>query len=385
MTPDQIANFIVVLIGILCLYGALKCHNLYRKNDDLRYVVFLSILLLVFADMWISYYGGNVSAFFGKYRFLFTLLPLLVYGAYAYWDRKHRKEIEEKKKIKNAFQQYLMPAVIDELLKNPDKLKLGGEKKNLAILFSDVRGFTTLSEKLSPEELTSFLNEYLDHMTNIILENRGTVDKYIGDAIMSFWGAPIKDPEHVQLSVKTAVEMMDKMHQLRVDWKKRGLPDIDIGIGINCGDVVVGNMGSHKRFDYTCLGDHVNLASRLEGLNKMYGTHIIVSEFVVEKLEGKFALRELDLVTVKGKKQPVKILEVIGTKANKEWKAFLKEYDNGMKLFYSRKFKEAKKAFENALAVKDDYHTKNMIGRCVDYTKTPPPKEWNGVTEIKSK
>ncbi len=378
-------NFFVVLFAVICLYGIFKCHNLYKKYDDLRYIVFLSVLLLVFADVWISYYGGIVGELFGRYRFLFTLLPLLVYGFYAWADRKHRKENEEKRKIKAAFQQYLMPAVIEELLNDPSKLRLGGEKKNLAILFSDVRGFTTLSEKMTPEQLTSFLNEYLDHMTNIILENRGTVDKYIGDAIMAFWGAPIKDPEHIMLAVKTSVEMMEKMHELRRSWKTRGLPDIDIGIGINAGDVVVGNMGSHKRFDYTCLGDHVNLASRIEALNKMYGTHIIVSENVIKYVEKTYVCRELDLVTVKGKKEPVGIYEVVGRKADAKQKVFLKEYNTALGLYHARKFREAKKRFEAALDIVMDHHTQTYISRCTEYIKTPPPKDWNGVTEIKTK
>ena len=385
MDPGAVTNIIVVLFAIICLYGVFKCHNLYKKHDDLRYIVLLSILLLAFADVWISYYGGNVSSFFSEYRFLFTLIPLAVYGFYAWSEKRHHKEAEEKKKIKAAFQQYLMPAVIEEMLKDPSKLKLGGQKRNLAIMFSDIRGFTTLSEKLTPEELTSFLNEYLDAMTNIVLENRGTVDKYIGDAIMCFWGAPISDPEHIRLAVKTSVEMMDKMHELRLDWKVRGLPDIDIGIGINSGDVVVGNMGSHKRFDYTCLGDHVNLASRLEGLNKMYGCHIIVSENVYPIIAKDYVTRELDLVTVKGKKQPITIYEVIGKKVQKKNADFLIAYNKGLAHFKKRDFKQAKTYFESALKSRDDVHTKTYIDRCKGYAKTPPPKDWNGVTEIKTK
>ena len=381
----SLENIILILVTILCAYGALKMHQLHKRTKDLRYIVFLSILLLAFTDTWISFYGGNVSAVFSQYRFLFTFIPLAVYGLYAWMDHRRMAEEEEKQKIKQAFQQYLMPAIVEEMLKDPSKLKLGGEKKNLAIMFSDVRGFTTLSEKLTPEELVSFLNEYLNDMTNVILENRGTVDKYIGDAIMAFWGAPLSDPEHIVLSVKTAVEMMDKLNSKKAEWKARGLPDIDIGIGINCGDVVVGNMGCEKRFDYTCLGDHVNLASRLEGLNKMYGTHIIVSEFVESRIKGLFVVRELDLVTVKGKKQPVKIFEVLGTSADGKTKMFLADYDHALSLYRQQHWSRAKSAFLKSLEARDDLTAKNYVDRCAMYERNPPPADWNGVTEIKTK
>ena len=177
---------ITIAVSMLCGYGIVKLHSLYKKTDDLRYIVFLIIVLLIFTDIWISFYGQNVSAIFLRYRFLFTFIPLAVYGLYSFLDRKRRKEEQEKIKIKNAFKQYVMPEIIDELLKDPSKLKLGGQKRRLSILFTDIAGFTSIAEKMSPEELVALLNEYLTKMTDIVLENRGVVDKYIGDAIMAF-------------------------------------------------------------------------------------------------------------------------------------------------------------------------------------------------------
>jgi adenylate cyclase len=175
-----------------------------------------------------------------------------------------------------------------------------------------VRGFTTISESLSPEELVQLLNEYLSVMTDSIIERRGTIDKYMGDAIMAFWGAPVPLEDHAYYACVTALIQLEKLKELQESWKKRNLPSIDIGIGLNSGPAVVGNMGSSHRMDYTCMGDTVNLGSRLESSNKMYGTRIIISEYTYEKVKDRVYARELDLVQVKGKTRPVRIYELLG-------------------------------------------------------------------------
>jgi adenylate cyclase len=192
-------------------------------------------------------------------------------------------EEREKRKVRSAFQQYIPPGVISQLMKNPEQLKLGGEERELTVMFSDIRGFTALSERLSPLELTSFLNSYTDEMTDIIFSHWGTLDKFEGDAIMCFWGAPYDQDDHMVRACNAALEMGRRIDELREQWRAEGRPDINIGLGMNTGRVVVGNMGSRKRFNYTVLGDPVNLASRLEGVNKTYATRIIASQFTYEQ------------------------------------------------------------------------------------------------------
>jgi adenylate cyclase len=201
-------------------------------------------------------------------------------------------EEREKRRTRTAFQQYIPPGVIQELMKNPERLKLGGEERDLTIMFSDIRGFTTLSERLSPLELTSFLNAYTDEMTDIIFRHWGTLDKFEGDAIMAFWGAPYEQDDHVPRACNAALEMGRRMDELRAQWRAEGKPDINIGLGLNTGRVVVGNMGSRKRFNYTVLGDPVNLASRLEGVNKTYATRILASEFTYKAAANPLAILE---------------------------------------------------------------------------------------------
>jgi len=220
-------------------------------------------------------------------------------------------EQKEKKYIRQTFSKFVSKTVVDDLLKNPDKIKLGGEKMVLTVLFSDIRGFTSISEKLTPEALVEHLNEYLEAMTNIVFKYYGTLDKYVGDEIMSFWGAPIPQENHAFLACKAAIEMMIELNELNKKWEKEGKPKLDIGIGLNSGDMVVGNMGSTSRMDYTLMGDNVNLGARLEGTNKIYKTHIIISEYTYELVQDKVIVRELDLIKVKGKNLPVKIYELI--------------------------------------------------------------------------
>lgn len=223
-------------------------------------------------------------------------------------------EQQEKKYIRQTFSKFVSKSVVDELLKDPSKVKLGGDKKILTVLFSDIRGFTSISEKLTPEELVEHLNIYLQGMTDIVIKTDGTLDKYIGDAIMAFWGAPIEMEDHALKACRAALEMMEALKVMNSRWEKEGKPILDIGIGINTGDMVVGNMGSSSRMDYTLMGDNVNLGSRLEGTNKFYSTHIIISEFTYQYVKDNVIVRELDLIRVKGKALPVKIYELIDIK-----------------------------------------------------------------------
>ena len=217
----------------------------------------------------------------------------------------------EKRYLKRAFAHYVPPTVVDDLVADTDKLRLGGEKRELTVLFSDIRGFTTLSEAMAPEELVKLMNEYFTVMTAKVFEHRGSLDKYIGDAIMALFGAPVAEPRHAACACRAAIEMVRALQPLRESWRARGIPSIDIGVGINTGPMVVGNMGSASRFNYTVVGDAVNLASRIEHLNKEYGTSILLSEYTYEPVKDEFrAAREVDMVRVRGRAQPVRLYEL---------------------------------------------------------------------------
>jgi len=291
-------------------------------------------------------------------------------------------EEREKRRIRDTFQRYLAPSVVEEILKNPDKLKLGGEEKELTILFSDIRNFTSISETLSPTQLEQLLNEYFTAMTAVIFKNKGTLDKYMGDAIMAFFGAPLDQPEHHLRACFTAVGMVEKLNVLQQKWKIRGLPHLSIGIGINSGLMVVGNMGSDSLFDYTVIGDNVNLGSRLESLNKQYGTTIIISEFTYHYVKDAFTCRELDLVQVKGKEKAVTIYELVSKEGiSSQWKeSFLNHYEEGLKRYRERKWEKAVEEFSSALkASPNDVTTRLYIKRCEMFSENPPPDEWKGI------
>ncbi len=300
--------------------------------------------------------------------------------------------LNERKKnvvIKGMFSQYVSSALVNQLIENPDRLKLGGEKKSLTILFSDIIGFTSFSEKKSPEELVKFMNEYLNAMTEIVLKNNGTLDKYIGDAIMAFWGAPIPLADHAIKACSTAMEMRKALNILREQYSSNPNDQIDIRIGIHTGEVVVGNMGSHKRFDYTVMGDNVNLASRLEGASKQYGTRVIVSEKTYNLIKDKFIVRLLDTVRVKGKSKPTKIFELLGFKDDTEAVekiGRLKLYLLGLEEYKVKKFNEAYQYFDKSIQKNpDDKPSWTYLERCQFYMETPPDKNWDGVFELKTK
>ncbi|MBU44481.1 MAG: adenylate/guanylate cyclase domain-containing protein [Spirochaetaceae bacterium] len=221
-------------------------------------------------------------------------------------------EEENVKFIRSTFSKFVSQDVVEELLANPDTITLGGSKKELTVFFSDVRGFTTISEKLGPEELVQLLNEYLSEMTELIIDYRGTIDKYMGDAIMAFWGAPARNDDHAYYACVAALAQVQALRRLQEMWSDRNIPVLDIGIGINTGAAVVGNMGSSRRMDYTLMGDTVNLGSRLEGITKTYGVRTCISEFTYERVKDRVYARELDLVRVKGKLEPVRIYELMG-------------------------------------------------------------------------
>jgi adenylate cyclase len=291
-------------------------------------------------------------------------------------------EEKERLRIRKAFESYVAPAVVHEMLKHPERLRLGGERRELTILFSDIRGFTSLSEDLAPETLVGVLHDFLNPMSDIIVKNQGTIDKYIGDAIMALFNAPLETPEHARLACHTALEMAGTLAALGQTWAAQGRPQIRMGIGINTGAAAVGNMGSDRLFDYTAIGDNVNLASRLEGLNKYYGTDILISEGTAQALkDGDFILREVDLVRVKGKMQPLLIYELLGEGAPEgELARFLEVYREGRALFLDRRFAESQAAFTRALELRPhDVPSRAYAEMAEKYQVEPPGPQWDGV------
>lgn len=347
---------------------------------------FFLILGLLFLLRWISFY------LFDNYNYLFrytssTLSIILGYfGSTAYYFIAERKQ---KTMIKGMFTQYVSSTFVEELVADPEKLKLGGEKKELSVFFSDIAGFSTFSETKTPEDLINFLNEYLSEMTKIVFDNNGTLDKYLGDAVMAFWGAPVPQPNHPHLACKSALLMQKRLKELQVKWKMEGETIIEARMGINTGEMVVGNVGGSQRFDYTVIGDNVNLSSRLEGVNKEYGTYILISDSTYEHVKNDFITREIDSIIVKGKTKPVNIYELIGFAGEElpsEKTNSLKIYSEALQLYREKQFSEAADKFTKVLElVPTDRASAVFVNRCKLLNENPPPEEWDGVFVMKTK
>jgi len=298
-------------------------------------------------------------------------------------------EEREKRKARERFSRFLAPAIVDEVLAQEGSLRLGGEKRELTALFADIRGFTTISERLDPHVLLEVLNQYLTPMTDIIVQgHQGTLDKYIGDAIMAFWGAPRPQPDHALRACRAALAMLVELDRLREGWRAQGLPDIDVGIGLNTGPMSVGFVGSQDRFyNYTILGDAVNLASRLEGANRPYGTRIIIGPETHAQVREHVVVRQLDLVRVKGKREPVRIYELLSLAPGPDaLRPFLEAFAWGLSAWQAQRWDEATARFLEADRLKGgDACAQVYLARCEEMRRHPPGPEWDGVYEMKTK
>jgi adenylate cyclase len=279
------------------------------------------------------------------------------------------------------------PALISQMLNSPEGLRLGGEEKELTALFADIRGFTTLSENLTPAQLVELLNEYLTEMTEVIFKNWGTLDKYIGDAIMAFWGAPYPQTDHAFRACRTGLDMLSALQRLQAGWQLRGVPRIDVGVGINSGPMLVGNMGSKGRKNYTIMGDSVNLASRLEGINRQFGTHIVISEDTFQQVKDQVVARELDLIQVKGKTQPVKVYELLALAADAHLhNDLVTRFEKGLAAYRSGEWLPAIEIFQELLVdYPQDGPGQVFIERCLNLLARPPEGPWDGVFVMKTK
>ena len=315
----------------------------------------------------------------------------IIIGASAMMLVRYLATTQERRFIHDTFSHYLAPQVIEALIEDPSRIRLGGERRELTILFSDIRGFTTLSETMGPQELAQFLNRYLGVMTDLILTHRGVIDKYIGDAIMAFWGAPLDDDKHALHGVLSALSMVSGLEKFNAENQTLGLAKIDVGIGLNAGAVTVGNMGSEKRFDYTVIGDEVNLASRLESLTKTYSVNIIVSENVLsaitpeDRIAHKIVSREIDRVRVKGKHQPVTIFEILAPAKAMRLKAHMEIFASALAHYYAGHWSDAINALETFLSeVEHDGPARLLLERCQEFVNDTPIN-WDGAFEMKHK
>lgn len=341
----------------------------------------VGMVCVVTVTMFFSFF--NYSMFNRLFHDMTLIYPLIAVALTYFISEAWRNLVVERKgkQLKKAFSSYVSPDLVKQIEKDPDKLVLGGEQRQISILFSDIRGFTTVSESLTPPELVKLLNEYLTPMTRIVLEEHGTLDKFIGDAVMALFNAPLDVPKHAEHSCRAALRMMAELKELNKRFAERGMNTLDIGIGINTGLAVVGNMGADIRFDYTAIGDSVNLASRLEGLNKYYGTHILVSEDTkTEITDPTFVFREVDRVKVKGKHLPVVMYELMISHHD-----ILPKFDEALKMYRKREFEQAKKTFEELIIKAEDAPSRLYFARCDEYIADPPPVEWDGVYTAKSK
>ena len=293
-------------------------------------------------------------------------------------------EEKEKRRVRGAFQRYLNPEVIRLVLEDPNLVK--PRKTEITVMFTDVRGFTSISEKLDAQELAVLLNEYLTEMTRIVFQHNGTLDKYIGDAVMAFWGAPLKDEKHATEGCHTALDMIARLKEMQKKWKAEGNPVLDIGVGLCTGVASVGNMGSELQYGYTALGDTVNLSSRLEGLNKEYRTHILLSDTTYAAVQDPLLVfRELDLIRVKGKLQPVTLYELVAARGTPEGDApdleeHLEFFAQGRACYRERRWQDAQIVFEKLLERwPADGPARMYLDRCKEYLVAGPEEDWDGV------
>ncbi|MFP2927270.1 CHASE2 domain-containing protein [Pyxidicoccus sp. 3LG] len=312
-----------------------------------------------------------------------TVVPLfsLFTSSFGILFLGYRTVDQEKSRLRHTFQHYLDASVMEQVLEHPERLKLGGERKELTVLFSDIRGFTSLSERLAPEQLVTFINQYLTPMTDVVFAQGGTLDKYIGDAIMCFWGAPVDQPDHALRACRAALGFLDTLQILKARWRAAGLPEVDIGVGINTGPMNVGHMGTESRFNYTVMGDAVNLASRLEGLNKEYGTRILITEDTYRQVQGHVIARRLGAVRVKGKHQPVAIYELraLGTASGADADA-IRAFEEGLDRFLARDWAEAEACFQRTLGLwPGDVPSQRYLESAAGFRTQPPGEDWDGV------
>ncbi len=334
-----------------------------------------AILFLSSALTWDYYYFFLNNQHIGMTYPLLTCVGILfiisVFNSF--------RERKNKQFIKKAFSHYVTPDVVSHLIKHPDTLSLKGEEKELSVFFCDIRGFTSIAETMDSQELGNFMNIYLTRMSRIIMENNGTVDKFIGDAIMAFWGAPTTEENHALKAVHAAIDLKEELNQIQLSFTDKSIPKINVGIGVNSGPMSVGNFGSQDRFDYTVMGDNVNLASRLEGANKNYGTTILISESTRDLVKDNIFCRYVDKVIVKGRQEPVDLYEPlsIGNPPDDVLQE-VQTFRKGVDAYQEQNFEKAQQIISKLNQSKPQKLYQSYLDRIRAFMESPPPEEWNG-------
>lgn len=375
-------NFILFLLFVLLL--VLLIQYLSLRLSTVMSAILTALLILA--------YIGVQFYIFGRFSLVMDMVFPTIAIFLSYVSNNIYQYIltqKEKQMIMGAFERYVPEKVVKELLAHPEKLTLGGEERYMSVLFSDIADFTSISENMSPRELVQLINEYLSAMTDIILDHDGIIDKYEGDALMAEFGAPVYYDDHALKACLAALRMQERLAELSKKFERENKPILKSRIGINTGNMIVGNMGSSKVFDYTVLGDEVNLASRLEGANKLFGTYIMISESTYNAVKDKLITRPLDMIRVKGKQKPVKVFELLGRKdqpGDGYFKDTLTTYINGIRYYLDRRWDQAAQCFKYCLQhYPEDGPSKLYLRRVYEYSKNPPPDDWDGVFTMQSK
>jgi len=381
-TPKGINMVILFACIILSILPSISAGKIKKRRLSF-FVLAFSIAVLISVYLVLSYILFAAGIIIPVASVLFAMISAYVVSLAV----SYMSEGKQKRYLKNAFKQYLSPVVIEQLIANPEQLKLGGERKELTMFFSDLQGFTSISESLNPEALTELLNYYLSAMSSIILDSGGTIDKYEGDAIIAFWNAPAPIQNHARMALEAAYTCQKKLEEMRPELEKQtGGKPFKMRIGLNTGFAIVGNMGSTNRFDYTMLGDAVNLAARLEGLNKQFGTYTMCSESAkkaAEKGGTNLKFRELARAAVVGKNEPVTVYEIMDEQTYTEKSSLLQSFGEGLHEFYAGNFKKALLIFEQTQ--NEDPAAMNYAKKCAALCDTKPDGEWLGIWKAETK
>lgn len=397
-------------VGVACHANAIETilNGTFIRKCAEKYVIFLTILFGVLA---LIFYSQRPGALWGVLILFVCLCVIigfshLVFVRHLFWvqitpvigillvqyvsgiamQRSYSKS--KAKLVTSLFGKYVSQGVVNDILKGDLGVSLEGRSQEVTVLFSDLRGFTTLSEGLNPQETGRLLNTYFDAMIPIVFDHQGTLDKLIGDAIMAFFGAPGELKDHPQKAAETALKMIEKLDLLKAERGVKGIDRLKVGIGLNTGQVTVGNLGSQKFMDYTVIGDTVNLGSRIEGLNKVYGTSILISQVTAKRLGNQFALRELDQVRVKGKEDAVTVFELLGLKDDLDQGRFklLSTFETGIIQYRAKEWEKAAETFSQALSLfPEDEPSQFYLDRVKDLLRNPPTSEWNPITVFTTK
>ncbi len=376
--PEYMIGFEILLILLMGFTLTFLLPALSPAWSTLSAIIAAGVVLLL------DYYAWNELMVIMPVASPLILIGLLYVANMSYG---FFVESRGKRQLTRLFGQYVPPDLVDEMSRNLKEINLDGELRKMTVLFTDVRGFTTISERMEPKELTHFINDFLTPLTKVIHHNRGTIDKYMGDAIMAFWGAPLKDHQHARNAINAGMEMLEAIKKLNKKFKQQGKPEIKIGIGINTGEMNVGNKGSEFRVDYTVLGDAVNLGSRLEGLTKNYGVEFIVNETTQHEVP-EYEYRMLDIVKVKGKDKPVTIFEPVDLVENidRATRKRIKEFHHALKLYRQQKWDDAEQTlFQLSQEEPERQIYRIYLDRIAYFRNNTPDKTWNGVFTHTSK